>query len=343
MADGTVLDNNSAPAPAGGDGGAPAGGPSGGSAPSGGGAPSNPEPAGGGGGSAPAPAGAAATLAGGGEVTPPANVPATWPDDWRQKVAGDDKAFLKTLERFNDPSALAKSYREASAKLAQGVKPATPPADATPEQMAEWRKEAGLPENPDAYITGLELPNGMVFGEADTPVLKEFAETAHEANIPPAQFAALVQRYAAIQDKQAAAMREADAALKNETLIELTREWGGETKGNLNAINALFVDAPDGLADRLLTARMPDGKILGNSPEALKWLSGLAREVNPMSSLLPAGAQGDALKGGEARIKEIEGYMRAPDSQALYWKNAAVQEELRNLYEARDKLAARGR
>src|SRR5206468_684958 len=108
----------------------------------------------------------------------------TWPDDWRAKLAGDDKAFLKRLERFTDPAAVAKSYRELETKVS-APKVNAPPADASPEQVAAWRKDQGLPETPDAYISGLEMPDGVVFGDADQPVLQKFAATAHEMNIPP--------------------------------------------------------------------------------------------------------------------------------------------------------------
>ena len=321
---------NTAPAVAGGDGGAPAGGQGGGPSASGGGAPPDP--------------GSTTTLAAGAEPTAPPTAPQTWPDDWRTKLAGDDKAFLKTLERFTDPAALAKSYREATTKIASGALKATaPPENATPEQIAAWRKDAGLPEAPEGYIEGLKLPNGAVFGEADASVLKSFAETAHQANIPPAQFQALVARYAELQDQQMAQQREADAQFRQQALIDLSREWGGETRGNINAIKSLFEQAPDGMADQILTARLPDGRLLGDHPQALRWLSGLAREMNPMATILPAAAQGDALKSGEARIKEIESMMAGPQAQEQYWRKPEVQAEYVQLLDARDKMQARGR
>jgi hypothetical protein len=76
------------------------------------------------------------------------------PGDWRQDMAAGDRAFLKTLERFENPAALAKAYKELSSKLSAGEIRAFkgPPNDATPEQTAAWRTAHGLPEDASAYL-----------------------------------------------------------------------------------------------------------------------------------------------------------------------------------------------
>ncbi len=92
---------------------------------------------------------AGAPLAGGGSAADPEKpVAATWPEDWRKQMAGGDEAYLKQLERFDSPAAVGKSLREAQLKISQGgAKPALP-KDATPEQLAAFRKEAGSPRPP---------------------------------------------------------------------------------------------------------------------------------------------------------------------------------------------------
>jgi len=62
-------------------------------------------------------------------------------DSWRHDMAAGDNAFLKTLDRFDSPAALAKAYRELTAKLSSGeLRAAKPPRqDASPEQIAAWR------------------------------------------------------------------------------------------------------------------------------------------------------------------------------------------------------------
>src|SRR6266481_3686098 len=83
----------------------------------------------------------------------------SFPETWRQDLAGSDKAFRKTLDRFESPVALAKAYRELTARLSSGELKATkpPPDNATSEQIAVWRAEHGLPQSADAYMDGLQL------------------------------------------------------------------------------------------------------------------------------------------------------------------------------------------
>src|SRR5215831_3317501 len=79
-----------------------------------------------------------------------------FPESWREDLAGGDKAFRKTLDRFDNPAALAKAYKELTARLSSGDLKATrpPPDNATAEQIALWRGEQGLPQSAAAYVEG---------------------------------------------------------------------------------------------------------------------------------------------------------------------------------------------
>src|SRR5215467_12925863 len=72
-----------------------------------------------------------------------------FPESWREDLAGGDNAFRKTLDRFDSPAALAKAYKELTARLSSGDLKATrpPPGNPTPEQIALWRAEQGLPQS----------------------------------------------------------------------------------------------------------------------------------------------------------------------------------------------------
>src|SRR5512135_169053 len=43
-----------------------------------------------------------------------------WPDDWREKLAGNDEKALKRLGRFASPAGIFKSFRELEAKFSRG-------------------------------------------------------------------------------------------------------------------------------------------------------------------------------------------------------------------------------
>jgi hypothetical protein len=95
---------------------------------------------------------------------PAHDVDATKPSDrfpasWRDDLSGPDKAFRKTLDRFDSPAALARAYKELTTRLSSGDLRSTkpPPDNATPEQVAAWRAEQGLPQNAAAYVEGCSL------------------------------------------------------------------------------------------------------------------------------------------------------------------------------------------
>lgn len=210
--------------------------------------------------------------------------------DWRARMAGDDAAFLKRLARFPDEATFAKSFRSLEQKLSSGEYRKPLAENATPEEKATWRKENGLPEKADEYVDKLALPNGLVIGEAEKPVVAELAAVAHESNLDPKAFNGLVAKYYEIQDKQRQAQEDADAAFKLESEDALRKDWQGpDFRRNLTAVNNLIATWPEGLASRVLAGRDPDGRKLGDNPAFIKQLAALAVELNPTSTLVPAG------------------------------------------------------
>jgi hypothetical protein len=270
----------------------------------------------------------------------------SFPDTWRQDLAAGDKAFLKTLDRFDSPTALAKAYKELTTKLSAGelraIKP--PGADATPEQLAAWRTAHGLPENVDAYVSGLRLADGMLAGEANRPLLASFAEAALAGNWSGEQYSQAVRWYFAMQDQVLADRQRADGEFKQTSARDLTREWGNDYAVNRNTV-AQFCDryfAQDLKLD-LLNARLPNGTVLANHPAFNKAILDVARIVDPRGSLLP-NTSGAGLSNVESRIAEIEGkYMRAAhgsDPWKSYWtgeSGARMQQEYRGLLAAREQ------
>jgi hypothetical protein len=150
-------------------------------------------------------------------VTPAAErVAPTFPETWREDLAGSDKAFRRTLDRFESPAALAKAYKELTARLSSGDLRATrpPPDNATPEQIAIWRAEQGLPQNAAAYVDGLQLGDGTVMGKAETALLASFADQAMKGRWTADQYNQAVGWYFDLQDKLAAQRDHADASFK---------------------------------------------------------------------------------------------------------------------------------
>ncbi|MGY3393443.1 hypothetical protein ACVWW6_006034 [Bradyrhizobium sp. USDA 3311] len=238
--------------------------------------------------SAPAAGAAAApgTIAGGAapkptDGAPPA--PATFPEKWREELAGGDAAFAKVLERYASPKAFADAHRALVAKVSSGELKnvaKAPPENATPEQIAEWRKEAGLPADAKGYVDGLKLPNGVVPGAADKPLLEGFAAHALAKNMSPDAYNSAVDWYFANVDAQTKARATADHNFASEAVRTLEAEWGPAFTENQNRIGALFADTPE-VAEILFNARDSKGRIIGNIPEVNRALAQLHRTAYP--------------------------------------------------------------
>ncbi len=265
----------------------------------------------------------------------PVATPANWPENWREIMAGSDEKLLARLKRFNAPTGIMNSWREAEKKLSSGELKKALPKDATPEQVAAWRKENGIPEKPDEYKFDL---GGIVPSEQDAAVLTEFASVSHETNLPPDVANKLANWYFARQEQAAAQQVAADKEFNVQAQVDLRQEWGAEYKANVNAMNS-FLDStmPKEAKDNLFGARLADGSLLGDNPVILKWLAQVAKDNMPGAELVPTGAPSVA-KGVHGRIEELESLMKT-DSEKYY--SSGADKELLKLYTARDRMQSR--
>lgn len=266
----------------------------------------------------------------------PVATQATWPEDWREQLAGGDEKTLARLRRFASPANVYKSLRELEVKVSSGeFKKQTPGKDATPEQLAEWRKEQGIPEKADGYEFDL---GGFVPSENDKPILDNFKEFAHANNMAPAQLNEIAKWYFDQQEQVVAQQIEADKTYRAAQEEELRQEYGPEFRANINAVrNFLSQTAGEELTGLLFGARLADGTLLGNNAGALRWLVNVAREQVPGAGLVPAGVA-DVGKSVNGRIGELEAMMR--DEPDKYYRQGFDQELLR-LYEAQEKMKSR--
>lgn len=270
---------------------------------------------------------------------PKAAAPATWPEDWRKQLAGEDAATLKRMERFGSPADVWKSYRALEQRVSSGelkaVKP-EPAADAKPEDVAAWRKEMGIPEKVDGYLEG--LPDGVTIGERDKPLINTFVGKMHELHAPPKIVHGALQAYYQVQQQVLEEMAERDVTTRQSAEDTLRAEWGNDYRGNINAVGGLLRAQFGDMTDNILNARTPDGVALFNQPDIVKGLLSIAKEMNPAATIVP-GAAGNPGKGIDDRIAEIEGVMRK--DRRAYDKNEKMQAELRDLYDARERIQRR--
>ena len=262
-----------------------------------------------------------------------------WREDWREKMAGGDAKELARLQRFKSPIDVYKSARELERKMSSGEVKAKLAADATPEQIAAWRKDNGIPEKPDGYLE--KLPKGLVIGDADKPLIEGFLASVHGKNAPPEVVAEAIDWYYKAQEDAIAARVTADQTFAQASTDALRAEWGGEFRANINSITAFLDAAPvadDGtpLKGLLMDARLGDGTRLGDNPAALKWLAGLAAEANPAGFVAPGASQ---IEGVQTELEKIADFRR--NDRAAYFKDEKMQARERQLIAAKDKLSSR--
>lgn len=256
--------------------------------------------------------------------------PADWPGDWRQKLAGDDKKLLAQLERYTSPVDLAKKIREQDALIAQGKHKVALPKDATAEQIAAYRKENGIPETVDKY--DLALPDGLVIGEQDKPIVTNMLTTMHNMNLSNDQVKQVLASYYQ-QEKEFLTAREADIA-KNKTTQEdeLRTDWGNEYRTNITTIASLVKTFSEQTRNALVAAIDSDGYPLLNNKSFLKDMAVMARTINPIDTVV-SGNGSNQMSSVDDEIKGIEAKMGTKE----YYKDEKTQARYRQLVEWRDK------
>lgn len=246
----------------------------------------------------------------------------------------EGKKRLTQLQRLDSPKAMYEKLMNQEKLISSGQLKKKLPDSPSPEELAAFRQENGIPETPDKYDTTLD--DGLVIGEQDKPVVDAVLKELHAANAPQGVVKAMLNTYFR-QQQEAIAQRDLqDNTFRDETANALRQEWGGDYTPNINLIKNLIGQAPADAQEGILNARMPDGRPLMSHPGALRWLANAARQLNPISTLVPGAADPTAAIATE--LATLKGKMG--DKNSDYWKGpsaAANQQRYRELLEAEQR------
>jgi hypothetical protein len=265
-----------------------------------------------------------------GEPEPPAF---DFDKDWRSALSKGDPDLLKFLGRYQSPDSAIKKFKEINDDIKAGKYKKPLGDDATDEEKAAARREAGIPDEPDGYLA--TLPKGLVVGEDDKPFVDEFLKNMHGAEAPPAMVNAALDTYYGIVQRQVEEQAAKDDEADTACVTTLKEEWGADFKRNKNVVNTFLDGLPSGLGDVLRTARGADGVPLGMKPEFITWLTGEALERNPLSTVVP-GAGANQASAIADEIEAIEKTMRT--NRTEYNRDEKMQARYRDLIAARLKL-----
>ena len=250
---------------------------------------------------------------------------ATWPTDWRETVSKGDAKKLAQLQRYASPEAGIQALFAAQERIRSGELKPVLGKNATAEELAEWRTAHGIPEAPDKY----DLKDVKI-DDSDKPMLAEILKAAHGTNQTPEQVAATVKTWNQI--KQAAfenqAIQDKESATKAEDTLR--SEWGPEFRRNMNLISGLLdMSGSQTVKETFLASRMPDGTAIGNSPEMLKLLVGLALINNPTGVVVPGGgaSTGEGIRETLTKLQQIPTAKKtqAQSEQQLALIDAAIK------------------
>lgn len=291
----------------------------------------------------PAPAPAAPAVA-----SPPASDPAKAPaapasgtPDWRALKAGDDPKRLEVLARYGSEADYDKAFWEQRNALSKRAEPVRLADNATPEQIAEYRKGLGVAEVAkdapaekfiEAY--GIKAPEGYAISEVEKGMLGDYAKLAYAQGHSPREVKSAVDFFF----QQQAAGQQA----MNKISVDRQKQWQGELRESLGRdfeptiaaaeayLQKQFADKPDMKAE-ILNAQLPGGGFLGDNPAFISMVAELARG-NGFTDRLEASSLESGGKSLQTQRAEIEGLLRsnpqlynAPETQARLDKLIALQ------------------
>ena len=270
----------------------------------------------------------ASILEGGGSDNP---APSTsMPDNWRDMMSGGDEKIANLLGRYGSVDAVGKALMEARQKISSGEYRKPLGDNPSDDELKAWREANGIPLEASGYQIDL---GGKELSDAEQGRVNQFLESvALPNNLTPATVNALLSWDQQREDQYAEELSQSDLQYRQQSTDALREQWGADYRTNVNLMKSLFDQAPEELQNNFFGARLADGTLLGDNPDVLNLLVGLAREINPVSAVVP-GAGANASQAISDEMSKLTTMMADPESE--YWKgqNAAKnQARYRELY-----------
>ena len=250
-------------------------------------------------------------------------------NDWRQSIK--DEKVRAFADRFTSPVAAVETAYKFQQTISKGI--TVPGKDADEDTVKDFRKKLGIPDAPEGYK--VDPPKGLpeelqveIFESDDgKAVLDRFRTIAHQANIPPAGFQAMVAEFATLSAEgtsQQAKMRAEAVDAANDAL---KKEWGKDFDANENyGIQAVKTFDQDGSLTAFLEETIVDGVQLGNHPAFRKAWANVGRNM---------GEDGFHVTPGEGETQgiqeELDSLYDLMDSNETKYRSNAVQNRIQAL------------
>lgn len=263
----------------------------------------------------------------------------TTESDWRVKMAGDDKKFLKELERYTDEPSFAKAFQEARARATDPRRLMIPGDDASDEDKAAYAKARGIPDDPKKYEIKVKPPEGYEPTETDKARLDDITAHLHKMGGMYADPAVVNAAHALYYREQEVAVAYAEATAQRQA--ELTNEalsklWPGpEKKRNLTFAESAAAHYFGKEWSEIKDMQFADGSLLGDNLQFVKAMARIGRETMEDPIFLEAGRNGaDPMKSLTAEKSEL---LALRSTNRAKYNSPEVQRRLQEIYAAEER------
>lgn len=219
--------------------------------------------------------------------------------NWRADMAGDDAKALEALSRYQSPKDVGKAFIEQRAALSKRAEPLKLADNATPEQVAEYRKGLGVADvakdaAPEKFIEayGIKMPEGYQMTEVERGMVGDYAKWAYDNGHSPREVRAATDFFFRQQAANTQALNKINVDKQREWASQLRGEFGKDHDAYLAAgetyLNNIFQNDADA-KNAFLNARLPGGGLLGDNPVFVKMMTELAMK-NGLTDRIEANA-----------------------------------------------------
>jgi hypothetical protein len=266
---------------------------------------------------APAPAAAAPAA----QAAPAVEDTAISAANWRSSI--EDADLHKVAERYNSPSDMAKAVSDFRKQVSAAIR--LPGKDANAEEMADFRKKLGVPDDSTGYkFARPEVVDEESFKSEDFQArLAEYAEKFHSKHLSSEQANGVMEMFLETELANREAVIAADAAYAAESMAALKKEWPGD-EYERNTIAASRA-AEAFLGEDYSSAKQiesKDGRLILDNPAFVKAFAKIGREMGedrlgPTLSETDKGTIQDQIR--DASAKKFESLSRGDKKGAADW------------------------
>ena len=263
---------------------------------------------------------------------------AWWPDDWRNKIAGEGEnrdKLLKKAENFSSPADILTNNIALEQKLHDRNMVPLPHEKATEEDLARFRREWGVPEEPTNYE--YDMPEGAPdLTPFELHWESELKETAYKDNWNQGQYQTARRLFDMVNtaaqnelDGQADKMaREHDDARRV--------KYGADYRPTVETINRLVGETLPEEQRGMMDLRLENGMRLGDYNPFFNMMASVSNAYYGPGSMIN-GEPADGIDIGARKKAIME--MRATDPKS--YAEERTQKELMDLIAAEKRMANR--